>query len=238
MTYEEMKAMVETHACAECGMPLVTIWDKDKNDYKLVCGTDRSHKGYQLRLSPSQELARGTMDKVTGKGSQESLEDMAKRGVGKVSLMVRNDLATNKALDNSQIQSLIVWGVDTGLKPWLGHVCLYFGKPYVTVDGYYYLNNKRDKPYSISTRPMTTEEKKANQLTKDDHAWLAEAKDKEGVVVATGVGIATKDELDKKSEKNPEHFRSPVAHDHPQRMAEKRAEWQVLHKVIALEVKE
>ena len=234
MTYEEIRAMEETHACAACGMPLVTIWDKDKEDYRLVCGTNRSHHGYQRILAPSQALAQGKADKVLGKGSQESLEDMAKRGVGKVSLMVVNDLATNKALDNSQIQSLIVWGVDTGLKPWLGHVCLYFGKPYVTVDGYYYLNNKREKPYSISTRPMTAEEKKTYQLGKEDYGWIAEAKDREGVVVANGMGIATKDELDEKSKRDPEQLRAPVVHDHQQRMAEKRAEWQLLRKLIPL----
>jgi hypothetical protein len=85
---------------------------------------------------------------------------------------------------------------------------------------------------------MSTEEKKTYQLGKEDYGYLAEARDKDGVVVANGIGIATKDEIDEKSKRDPEQFRAPVVHDHPQRMAEKRAEWQLLHKVITLEVKE
>lgn len=238
MNYDEMRAMEETHACAECGMPLVTIWNKDKEDYQLVCGTDRSHRGYQKILSDSKALAQGKMDEVAGKGAQKDLEKLAAEGRAELSRLPIADLATNKPLGEVALRNLVNWGADLGLKPYLGHICLYFSKPYVTVDGYYYLNNKREKPYSISTRPMTTEERKDYKLSKDDHGYIAEARDRDGVVVANGIGLATKDEIEAKSERAPEQFRAPVVHEHPQRMAEKRAEWQVLRKVIPLEEKE
>jgi len=238
MKYEEMRAMEQTHICAVCEGSLVTVWDADLSIHALVCSKDGSHQGYQRILTPSQLVARGQGDKLAGPHTQESLEDMAKRGVGTVSLMVLNDLATSKPLIPEQLTSLVTWGVALALKPWLGHVCLYFGKPYISVDGYYYLNNKRERPYCVSTRPMTTEERKDHQLGKGDFGYIAEGRDRDGVTVANAIGIATKDEIEAKSKRDPEQFRAPVVREHPQRMAEKRAEWQLLRKLIPLEEQE
>lgn len=235
MEYEEMRAMEQTHVCAECGAPLVTVWDSIERKHKLLCGQNGAHQGYQTILSPSQALARGKIDEVAGPGTQEALEQLAKEGKAAVSRLPTTDLATRQSLAAEQLKSLIVWGESIGVKPWLGHVCLYFGKPYVTIDGYYYKNNKRQEPYSLSTRPMTAEERKEYQLLKGDHGWLAEAMDRDGTPQGIGIGIVTKDEIEGKSEKTPEQFRAPVVHSHPQRMAEKRAEWQLLRKLITLE---
>ncbi|MBA7699770.1 hypothetical protein ES703_108473 [subsurface metagenome] len=238
MKYEEMRAMEQTHVCAVCEGSLVTVWDPDLSIHALVCGKDRSHQGYQRIPSVSQLVARGQGYKLGGPHTQESLEDLAKRGVGKVSLMVVDDLATNKPLEAPQLTSLITWGVNLGLKPWLGHVCIYFGKPYISIDGYYYKNNERERPFAISTRPMNDQERKDYKLGEDDHGYIAEGRDRDGVVVANGTGIATKDEIEGKSKRDPEQFRAPVVHGHPQRMAEKRAEWQLLRKLIPLEEQE
>jgi len=235
MEYEEMRAMEQTHVCAECGAPLVTAWTKDGKGYALVCGRNRSHQGYKPILSPSQALAQGKMDEVAGKGTQEALEQLAKEGKAAVSLMLTTDLASRHALSEEQVKALVTWGITIGVKPWLGHVCLYFGKPYLTIDGYYYKNNKRQTPYSLSTRPMSASERKDYQLAKGDYGWLAEARDRDGASQGIGIGIVTRDEVEGKSDKNPEQFRAPVVHSHPQRMAEKRAEWQLLRKLIPLE---
>ena len=235
MTYDQMKETAKTHVCAQCEGGLVITWDSIESKHKLLCGRDHSHQGYQQMLSPSQLVARGKGDQLAGPGTQESLEDMAKRGLPGVSLMPVDDLATGQALIPAEVVALISFGEVLGLKPWLGHVCLFHGKPYISVDGYYYLNNKREKPFSISSRPMTTEERKDHQLGKGDFGYIAEGMDRDGVVVANGIGIATKDEIEGKSKRDPEQFRAPVVHDHPQRMAEKRAEWQLLRKLIPLE---
>lgn len=235
MSYEQMRSMEKTHVCAECEGPLVTVFTQDGKGYELLCGRDHSHQGYQNIPSVSQQLARGKGDQLAGPGTQESLEDMAKRGLPAVDMMPTTDLATGQALIPAQLGALISFGNTLGLKPWLGHVVLFYSKPYISVDGYYYLNNKREKPFTISSRPMTTEERKDQQLGKGDFGYITEARDHDGVVVANGIGIATKDEIEAKSERHPERFRAPVVHGHPQRMAEKRAEWQVLRKVIPLE---
>ena len=224
LNYEQMRSMEKTHVCAECEAPLVTTWTKDGKGYALVCGRDRSHQGYQRMLSVSEVVSRGEADKLLGPKAQEEMERLAQEGLPAISLLPTTDLATGKALVPVQLGALISFGKVLGLKPWLGHVVIFYSKPYISIDGYYYLNNKREKPFSISSRPMTTEERKDHKLGKEDYGYIAEGKDRDGVAVANGIGIATKDEIESKSLRDPGKFRAPVVHDHPQRMAEKRAE--------------
>ena len=49
-----------------------------------------------------------------------------------------------------------------------------------------------------------------------------------------GLGIVTQEEITELSKKKPGQLRSPIAAKFPQRMAEKRAEWQLLRKLIPL----
>lgn len=235
MTYEEMRAMEETHACAQCGMPLVTIWDQAKSENRLVCGTDRSHQGFQRILAPSQALARGTLGEKLSDKSQEDLEKLAKEGKPNLTRLPSTDLATNKPLFHAQVTALVIWGEQLGLKPYLGHVCLYYGKPYVSVDGYYYLLHKKAPALTIGTRPLSEEERKAMFIPEGDHAWVAQAYSANLPLPLTGLGIVSKDEIEGKSKRDPGEFRAPVVHGHPQRMAEKRAEWQLLRKLLPLE---
>lgn len=43
---ELLQQMIFTHVCGECGSPLITPWDPEKNKIVLVCARDHSHKGY------------------------------------------------------------------------------------------------------------------------------------------------------------------------------------------------
>ena len=235
MEYEEMRRMEKTHVCAQCDCNLVTIWNRSLKHYSLVCAQNRTHHGYKPIPSLSQALARGQGDKLLGEGAQKDLEKMAAEGAPALSKLPEKDIATGNLIPRDKILALIDWGTKLTLKPNLGHVCLYYGKPYVTIDGYYYLNNKREKPYVISTRPMSEIERRTYQVGEDDHTWIAEGKDKEGNVYGIGLGIVTREEIEGRSGRKPEEFRAPVVHDHPQRMAEKRAEWQLLRKLIPLE---
>lgn len=235
MEYQEMREMEKTHCCAMCLAPLVTIWDGELARHRLVCGQDRSHQGYQMVLSPSQALARGELGNKLGDKSQEELEKMAAAGAPALSRLPQKDLATNELLTKEVLSRLISWGEGLGLKPYLGHVCLYFGNPYVTIDGYYYLMNQEPTQLNIGTRPLNVGERQLYQIADGDHAWIAEAYLGSEKLATTGIGIVTKEEIEGKSTKKPEQFRAPVVHDHPQRMAEKRAEWQLLRKLISLE---
>lgn len=238
MSYEEMRAREKTHVCAMCGGELVTIWDGEASVHRLCCGRDHTHNGFKQRLSPQKALQRGKADEVIGPGAQKELEERAASSWTALRLLPREDLGNRKELGIVEISALVSWAENLGLNAYLGHICLFYGKPYPTIDGYYYLNSRRQPPFHIGTRPMTDEEKIAFMIEDATHAFIAEAWLGEEKLPETGVGYVTRDEQEEKSERHPEQFRSPVVHGHPQRMAEKRAEWQLLRKLIPLEVKE
>ena len=148
--------------------------------------------------------------------------------------MTTRDVATGSNLSPAQIQELVAFAGSVGLMAYLGHVCLYFGKPYVTIDGYYYRKATNHLPFAVSCLPMTDEERKSYQVTEGSHAFIARALSAGGDELNRGVGIITPEEMSEKSARNPEHFAAPLLHDKPQRMAEKRAEWQLLRKMIPL----
>ena len=234
MEYEEMRQMEKTHVCAQCDGELVTRWSAKRDQYELVCGTHWDHHGYTRRLTQGELFQQGRVDEDLGPGHQEEQEGMIKRHAPNISLLPVTDLATRGMLSPDQIRSLVTWGDSLGLKPYLGHVCLYFGKPYVTITGYYYLNYKRRLPYRINTHPLDQEERTFYQLAEGDHAWVAECWLPDEKLPVRGLGIVTREEIEGKSARKPEEFRAPVVHGHPQRMAEKRAEWQLLRKLIPL----
>jgi len=238
MNYVDYRRMEKTHVCAMCGGELVTIWDDENTCYRLCCGPDHTHNGFQARLSPQKALQRGQADAVIQPGAQKDLEERAKRNETALSLLPKSDIATGQALGIAKIGELVVWAESLGLNAQLGHVCLYHGKPYVTIDGYYYLNNKRKKPYIIGTKPMDDVQMEAYALEQGSYGYLANAYIVGKILETVGIGIVTKDEGEAKSARDPGQFRAPVVHSHPQRMAEKRAEWQLLRKLIPLEVKD
>ena len=238
MEYEEMKGMIRTHCCSQCQAPLTIIWSQALNDYSLVCARDHEHQSYMRILSLDDALARGEVDKYLGKGVQNDWEKMAAEGASALSRLPEKDIATGEIIAKEKLSALVAWGIRLGLKPYLGHVCLYFGKPYVTVDGYYYLMSKEPTQLTIGTRPLNADERQQFQVADGDLAWLAEAYLGNEKLATTGLGIVTKEEIEGKSTRKPEEFRAPVVHGHPQRMAEKRAEWQLLRKLIPLEEKD
>ena len=175
MEYEEMRRMEKTHSCAQCDGELVTIWDMSIDNYNLVCGQDRSHHGYTRRLSQGELFQQGRVDEDLGPGYQEEQEAMVKRHADIISLIPTRDVASGDLIPKDRLSALIAWGDNLGLKPYLGHVCLYFGKPYVTIDGYYYQLRAKRHGIAIGTRPLKDEERQSMGLAEGDHAWLAEA---------------------------------------------------------------
>lgn len=235
LTREEMTAMVETHVCAKCDTGLIMVWNSLRSEYELVCAHNRTHQGYRQKTSFTRDLARGKAEEILGPGGQELVETRYDKEPRKSPLLNKEDLGNNQLLRPEQMVLMITWAEHLGLKAYLGHVCIYYGNPYVTIDGYYYEFNKRKLDLRIETRPLNNEERTTYKVGEDDHAWIAGAFDKDGHLVNSGLGVVTKDELEGKSDKNIDQYRAPVAHAHPQRMAEKRAEWQLLRKIIPLD---
>lgn len=88
--------------------------------------------------------------------------------------------------------------------------------------------------FAVITAPMTDKQRTAYRVGEGDHAYIAEAITAGGDVLARGIGIVTAEEISAKSTNNPDQFRAPVVHNHPQILSEKRAEWQLLQKMIPL----
>jgi len=238
MTVDHYRELEKTHVCAMCGGELVTIWDAENNCYVLCCGTDHTHNGFQQKLTATTALKRGQADQLIGPGAQRDLEKQAQKGRLALDMLPKKDIATDQALNIVQVQSLVDWAANINLNAYLGHICLYHGKPYITIDGYYYLNHKREQPYVIGLVPMNDIDRMAFALGDNDYGYIAEAWLGKERIQTTGVGIITHEEMTTKSARDPGKFRAPVVHDKPQRMAEKRAEWQLLRKLIPLEVNE
>jgi len=237
MEYDEMRAMEKTHVCAMCGAPAVTVWDNENNCHQLACGKDKTHNGFKRATSAQTALQRGKMDDLLGPGAQTDLEKRAKETSTALKTLPQEDLGSHAKLTIMDIGAMTQFAESLGLNIHLNHACLYYGELYPTIDGYYYLNNKREKPFRIGTRPMTTEEKAVHMFEEGAHAWIAEAW-LDGVKLPdTGIGYVAAADLELRSKKDPEKWRYPVVHDKPQRMAEKRAEWQLLRKLVSLEVK-
>jgi len=117
-----------------------------------------------------------------------------------------------------------------GLKPELGHICLYYGRPWVTIDGWYYRFRRAFPDGKVVTRPLSSNERLDSQL--DDHVigWKAEVYAKDGgELLAVGYGYASKSE-------EPLAKGSAVEPRWPGRLAEKRAEEDALRKVVPLEL--
>lgn len=238
LSFEEMRALEKTHICAVCEGELLTIWDAEGDCHRLCCGVDHTHNGVKRRSTTSELLARGELDEVAGKGAQASLEKLAREHPERFTLLAKKDIQTTKELTLEQLGGLVSFAESVGLNAYLGHVCFYYSKPYISIDGYYYLNNQRENPYRIGTRPMAQWEKTAYSVGDEDIAFIAEAWLDMEKLPTIGIGIVTQEEIEGKSVRQPEQYRAPVVHSHPQRMAEKRAEWQLLRKLIPLEVQE
>ena len=236
MEYEQMRVLEKTHECSMCGGSLVTIWDSENDCYRVCCGKDPTHNGIRKIPTATELLKRGRFDEVAGTGAQKDIEAQAKRQPERFNLMPKTDAQTGNGLTLADIDGLICFADSVGLNAFLGHVELYFGKPRVSIDGYYYKAKTRGENVSVLAQPASAEEYKQYKVPETDYfyiarGWLGVLEMKE-----VGLGIVTQDEIAEMSKKNVEQKRSPIVAKYPQRMAEKRAEWQLLRKLIPLEV--
>ena len=238
MEFSELEKMTETHECAQCGGTLVVVHADGSEAWVLKCGADKTHTGVRKHESTLTAIARGKADKRLGSGAQKSLETSISRQGFTASLAVKKDVGSSEIISVPAFDGLVAWAKMVGLNAYLGHVCLYYGEPYVTIDGYYYLLNERDTDIKVGTRPLSKEERTLYAITEGSHAWSAEAWLGSTRIPTTGLGIITLEELNAPSKKDADKFRAPIAHDKPQRMAEKRAEWQLLRKIVPLHYNE
>jgi hypothetical protein len=117
-----------------------------------------------------------------------------------------------------------------GLLPELGHICLYHGRPWVTIDGWFYRFRKRYPSGHVYTRALTQDEREGINLDEKIQAWKAEAFDTpKGDLLSVGYGYASEGD-------DPLALKSAVEPRWPWRLAEKRAEEDCLRKAVPLDL--
>lgn len=238
MEYEEIRQLEMTHICATCGGPLVTVWDAENEKYRSCCGKDPTHNGIKRMPTATQVIARGELDSVAGPGAQKDIEQQARQHPKRFTLLPRQDAQTGAWLTPQDIDDLASFAESIGLNAYLGHVELYYGKPRVSIDGYYYKAKTRGENIAVLALPASPTEYELYKVDKADYfsiarGWVDNVEAKE-----VGLGILTQAEISEMSLKHPDQKRYPIAVKYPQRTAEHRAEWQLLRKLIPLEVKE
>ena len=144
------------------------------------------------------------------------------------------DLATGELLSKDHVEALVNYAFKYALDPYRSHVCLMYGKPYITIDGYLFYARKLGKAYSLLSRPLDTKEAALYKIKETDHGWIAEVKFHDTGEVCTGLGIVTYEEMTAKSTKHPEQLRFPVVASHPWQLGQKRAEWQALRRAFPI----
>ena len=255
MTYEELQDIAAMHVCADHPQATVEVaWDKDR--YRLVCGERHWVDKLQRLMMPSELYRQGVPQDpnientlrrrypVTQNKEKELFpEDKVEiTEVGKTALQRKEEVhkaqeqrlpviyeASTGAVAQLELrQRAVEWAREAELKPELGHVCLYFGKPWVTIDGWYYRFRMFYPQGQLVSRPLLSEERYAAGITEAAlHAWVAEVYDVPGGnKLSMGHGYAREDE--------PLAQKSPVETRWPWRMAEKRAEEDALSKAVPL----
>jgi len=206
--YEKLKDLAKYNVCFEHHTPLEVAWYGPEKCWVLRCDTC----GYPDTLTRELSL---TEEYRAGEPLPELIEDNIKKGIrrramqqGKqvqvpgIRFVPNVDLATGQEVSLTALQDLIEYAVKYKLDPIRGHVVYMYSKPYITIDGYLYHARQTKVPYTLQSRPMTTEEEKVYKIGVTDHGWLAEVSFTESGDKFNGIGIVTYDEMTARSSRH------------------------------------
>lgn len=238
--WNKLQQLADNSVCGDCDGHLTVAWDDKQSVHFLNCGKCGATKSIKKVLSPTQAYKQG-------EALPPAVENNVKKGLERRSSQIvggsgrdyfpgipKTDLGSGEALTPQVLQRLTEYARSYGLDPWRSHVCLMYGKPYITLDGYMYHASHQQQPFSLNSRPLTDEERKQYQIKEGDHAWRAEITFVDTGAYLMGQGIVTQDEINEPSKKNPEKLAAPVVAKHPWQLAQKRAEWQALRRAFPI----
>lgn len=234
--YDYLQGLAAINECAEHGTPLTVATHPSEALWVLRCG--EGHYPDAIRHIPSltEEFQQGTLpsgpiaENIKKRSRKKAMSTNKQLQTQVLGELPRADLATGEMLAPETVVALTVYAKKYGLDVYRGHVVIYYGKPYIGLDGYLYKAFMSKRDYQLKTHPLTEDEKKTYQVEKDDHAWLCELTFPSEKKSFTGLGIVTKAEMTEESKRTPGQLRSPVVAAHPWQLAQKRAEWQALRR--------
>jgi len=238
--YDQLRDMADNNVCAADNGRLVAAWHKERQCYYLKCGICGETKAIQRSKTPTEELQSST--DVPAPAPEKTRQEVTKRAARSpqsptamtLGGIPATDLGTGELLKLEVLKALVDYAYRYGLDPTRGHVCLMYGKPYFTIDGYLYHANRTGKIYTLASRPLTAGEVTDYQIPEAAHAWLGTVTFPGAGNFFTGLGIVTWEEMEERSKKNPEKLASPVVARHPWQLAQKRCEWQALRRAFPI----
>lgn len=209
-TKNELDRLANENECSEHHQPLTVAWIAANNAYYLRCGAGHLATGISKKTDTRDLIKRG-----------ELLPDAQMDA-----FLPREDLGSHQLLLPEQLQLIIKYARRYGLDPYRGHVVLMYGQPYIGIDGYMWYARKHQIPFNHWPRPMTSEQRKEYDISDDDRAWICTGTVNGIELLMPGIGIVQAKELTETSKNNTNQLRYPVVANHPQLLAQKRAEWQ------------
>ena len=260
--YDKLGDLAKYNVCAEHHSPLEVAWHSQSKSYVLRCGEGKtipkdfdpcitSYGGEAVtsghypdtltrQLSLTQEYKAGAnIPEPVKSNIEKSIRrrqmSQEKRVIPREIEGVPNkDLATGELLYPEQVKALMDYAFKYHLDPFRGHLVLMYGKPYFTIDAYLFYARKSGRPYTLTSRPMTTSEERQYKVDKTGHNWLGTVTFTDDGTTFTGLGIVTYEEMTAKSPRDNTRLRSPVVAAHPWQLAQKRAEWQALRRAFPI----
>ncbi|MBU2060068.1 MAG: hypothetical protein KKB38_20350 [Gammaproteobacteria bacterium] len=196
---------------------LVVAWHQD-GFYVIRCGAGHYPEEAVETPTPTRQFRQGKLQPVDKT----------------FSLIATKDLGTGEILAPDVIKALRSYARSYGLDADRGHVVLMYGAPYIGLDGYCYHADRTGKPYRLTSRPLTEDERKTYQVDNGDHAWISKVEILGVGGEFTGLGIVTRAEMTATSSKDTAKLRSPVVAAHPWQLAQKRAEWQAMRRAFPI----
>jgi len=239
-TKEHLDGVAKSYVCSEHRTPVVVAWHAGENSYVLRCG--RGHFPEEVTREPSLTEAYKQGEKLPG-----HIEDNVKKGLARreaaqakqptavtMAGVLAVDLGTGELLPPEVLRALVDYARKYDLDPARGHVCLMYGKPYITLDGYLFHAKQTNLPYQLKERPLTNDERLTYQIPEGAHAWVCEVIKEFSQSSFIGLGIVTVEEMTEKSKKRPDQLASPVVAKHPWQLAAKRAVWQAMRRAFPI----
>lgn len=132
------------------------------------------------------------------------------------------DAGTRELATADQIKALVNFANRYNLDMYRNHVCLMYGKPYVELDGLFWLARQTGEFNGLATAPMFKGEKAKWGIAKTDIVWTASAYRKGCLYPFMGWERTTQEKLEERT-KDGKEWRWPVLRARPDRMTEKQA---------------
>ncbi|KKN37942.1 hypothetical protein LCGC14_0758290 [marine sediment metagenome] len=238
--YDWLDGIRLNNLCADHKTPLVIAWHAVADSWVLRCAEDHYPDAMVRDLSLTERYKAGEefpepirSNIIKGQRRREMTQQSHSKAIA-LDGVPGYDLGNKALLTQEQVKALVAYALRYDLDPYRGHVVLYHGKPYITIDGYLYHAAKIGGAFQLYSRPLFLEERTTFLIPDKAHAWTAEVRSNDGKRSFTGMGIVTNDEMTEESKKTPGQLRSPVVARYPWQLAQKRAEWQALRRAFPI----